>query len=222
MDATGFDRLTRVLAVHPSRRGTLRALAGLGLGGLWIFADFSASSAKKKCGKCKRRKNGRCKPKPDGTSCGTCRVCDDGFCGDADNGTSCGTDKVCQEGACIPCPQARQCNGPVACCAAGQVCSLNAVGTPVCANTGLCEPVSQRICVNPSITCLGRADCECVMDVNGKTRCGTRSSATGCNQCTTNPDCHPITGNNKSFCVESGSNACCGPGQRFCMVPCPA
>ena len=81
MDADRFDTLTKTLIAHQTRRATLRLLSGLTLHGPLLhlrLADAAAKKkgkGKKKCGPCKRRKKGRCTPKPNGTSCpgGTCQ-----------------------------------------------------------------------------------------------------------------------------------------------------
>jgi hypothetical protein len=76
-DATRFDALTRSL--H-SRRGALAALSTvLGLAQRSSWNEDAAAKKKKPCPPCKKRKQGKCKPQPNGTTC-TGGNCQSGSC----------------------------------------------------------------------------------------------------------------------------------------------
>jgi hypothetical protein len=197
MDGTRFDRLTLALGQRHGRRRVGLLLLSLVLDG--VLTGSGGTAAKKKpCPPCRTRKHGKCKGKQaDGTPC--------------ENGST------CQNGTCVCLPRKRACSE--LCCPSGQVCDRS---RNLCANPGACAAVTTLACVNPDVTCNGSASCACLKDVDGTTQCGAvPNRATSCNECTTNQDCVMRDGTG-AFCVESGSNACCGPGQKFCRVPCPA
>jgi hypothetical protein len=136
MDEHRFDTLTRSLVASGSRRGALRLLVSLGLGGTLI--PLGAERAAAQCGlvrtstqrasRCSRRnsccenarcKNKRCKCKPE-----WCDTDDDGLCE-----TQLGTDAACK--ACDDaCDEFQSCRGVFGtrfkdCCRPlGQVCEL--------------------------------------------------------------------------------------------------
>jgi hypothetical protein len=198
MNGRRFDRLTCVLGRGLSRRRVGALITALGLGaGVSPAAETDAK--KKKCPVCRIKKRGKCKAKkPDGAPCG-------------------GEGNSCRNGACVCFPAERACSGR--CCPEGQVCDP---ARNLCANTAACAAVTTDACVGSSVTCNGNASCECLRDVDGATHCGTvDESGAGCNVCQVNQDCVDLTDNNGAFCVVSGSNACCGPGQRMCRIPCP-
>jgi hypothetical protein len=197
VDANRFDHLTLVLGEGSSRRRVGLLLAAVGLGAS-LPVGSETDARKKRCPPCRFKKNGKCKgKKPDGTACG------DGF--------------SCLDGRCTCLPAERECPGEF-CCPEGQVCD---VSRTQCANPGACAPVATLACVGQEVTCNGSASCSCLRDVDGATHCGTSRKGGSCNECVDNDDCVTLTGVVGAFCVESGSNACCSPGQRFCRLPCP-
>jgi hypothetical protein len=92
VERSRFGRLARSLAVDPSlpdlgnalsRRGVMRLLGGVGLGGALVVGtqpDPAQARCRKKCGACKRCKKGRCRPRPDDTPCGQGGRCLKGRC----------------------------------------------------------------------------------------------------------------------------------------------
>ena len=59
MDADHFDTLSRGLITPGSRRSVLRTLGALAIGG-GVVTPFEEAAARK-CGECKKKKDGRCK-----------------------------------------------------------------------------------------------------------------------------------------------------------------
>ena len=107
MDPDRFDALARFLSHTGSRRRAAAALGGV-FGGVFSMSSLEEAAAKKKCPRCKKRKNGKCKKnKPDGTACagGTCQG---GRCQSAGNPPA------------DPCPGQKPCKG--GCIATGQCC----------------------------------------------------------------------------------------------------
>jgi hypothetical protein len=125
MDATRFDALLRSLTVSPSRRAIARTLTALVVGGALGPAALE-TEAQKKCGKCKKRKNGKCKPKQDGTKCGNCKECKNGKCQNSTADTKCGETPAdeecgrCQDGSCVPVADGSFCPGFGTECKAGR------------------------------------------------------------------------------------------------------
>jgi hypothetical protein len=116
MDSDHVDALSRALY---TRRGVVARTAGFGAATLAAALGLghpheASAKCKKKCGPCKRCKQGKCKPKPAGTVCA--------------GGT-------CQGGSCVASspPPAVACSCPV-----GKGCLTN--GT--CAAT--CDPAAQN------------------------------------------------------------------------------
>src|SRR5215217_2702688 len=138
MDHGTFDRMTRSFSrPRPgtmTRRGITRLLGGLALGGPLALLGLTNAEAKckKKCGACKRCKQGKCKPKPAGTACagGTCQ------------GGRCVAGEACvPESAAATCAGrcgtgTNACGQAVACpgCAAGRQCLNNGSCAEICGN----------------------------------------------------------------------------------------
>jgi hypothetical protein len=76
MDARHFDRLVKSL--H-SRRAAF-GLAAIGALFGSPLDDEAQAKRRKKCGPCRRRRRGKCRPKPDDTPCGDCSLCRNGRC----------------------------------------------------------------------------------------------------------------------------------------------
>jgi hypothetical protein len=112
MDARRFDAIARSLPATGSRRQALVAVLGGVLASALEASSPEEAEAKKKCPPCRKRKNGKCKKKPDGTVCpgGTCQS---GRCAQA-----------------IPCP-----------CPSGQTCMGNGSCGLACTATGQCPGV---------------------------------------------------------------------------------
>jgi hypothetical protein len=85
MDTGRFDSLARSLSVAGSRRRALVAVLGGTLGVVLSASSVPETAAKNKhkkksCSECKKRKNGRCKPKANGTACSGGGTCQGGGC----------------------------------------------------------------------------------------------------------------------------------------------
>lgn len=101
MNADRFDALARSLGATGSRRAALPALAAALGGAVAALRPGSiAAGCRRPCGSCRRCKNGRCRPKPNGAACGLCRLCTEGQCQTAGDGTACGDGGVCSGGQC--------------------------------------------------------------------------------------------------------------------------
>src|SRR5688572_32963979 len=96
MEMARFDALVRSLTIAPSRRALARGLAALAIAGA-ADAPRRREAEAKSCGPCRRKKKGKCKPKPSGAPCGPCRQCRGGRCTGL-----CQGDEGCVKGACIP------------------------------------------------------------------------------------------------------------------------
>ena len=151
MDASRFDALSRSLSLTPSRRLTLRAFAGLLVGGTLGRLGLVDAEAKKKGGKkgndkkcppCRKKKQGQCNKakKPDGTPCGTGKICQSGQCRAAPSPAcpvSCAGGN-CSTGACV-CP------------AGTELCGGNCVG--LCTGATARNPFSCVCCQLGGGTC---------------------------------------------------------------------
>lgn len=129
MNAIRFANLFSIGTRERSRRGLMRALAGLAAGGGLIPAVTEKTIARKKrqktrCGPCRRTKKGRCRgSKPNDSYCRDCGVCADGVCVPSQIGcpvcqecdgdgrchaladeTPCSPTAQCLSGACVPLP----------------------------------------------------------------------------------------------------------------------
>jgi hypothetical protein len=170
MDAAGFDALTRTFTAAGPRRRALAALGGvLGLT-LGAFVTGGGAARKKPCSVCKRRKNGRCKPKRNDTACGGGKVCQRGNCVCPSGLTDCGgtcvdtaTDrfncsacrntclggKICQGGACV-------CPGGTEVCGAGCRTIETCTDTLQCGGRACCQGQCRNSRTQP---CACDADC---------------------------------------------------------------
>jgi hypothetical protein len=242
MEATRFDRATRVLA-GTDRRRVLGSLLGL------VLATSAGSSAAKKNHKQKHGKNAprgadtcqdnrrrgeaceqacQCKgnyrcgaPRPTQAERDTCgqnleskEVC----C--AGKGDSCGTNDCeccggmfCRNGRCTQCTSATDCPTPADPCRAA-----------ACTN-GSCVPVAKPGCINctgPEQCPLPADPCQVVACINGV--CGARSgdggTCGGPNACST-----PVTTCNTANCGPAGSPCLClprvGSPGTVCVLPLP-
>jgi hypothetical protein len=151
-----------------TRRGLTRLLGGLTLGGPLALLGWSQAEAKckKKCGPCKRCKNGKCRPKPTGTACA--------------GGT-------CQGGACLPvAPPAPTC---------AQTCPSTCVACFVRpAASTMCGDASESACDEPCSSdtdCIGSTAPYCVSQlVNRATGTVSNACASGPGAfCTAIADC---------------------------------
>jgi hypothetical protein len=180
MDPTRFDTLTRALTALPSRRGLVRAFAGLAvvgpLGALRAHSDAEAKRKHKakKCKSPKKKCGGKCVAvQSDPRHCGSC-------------GFGCATGDSCASGQCIAgnsCPTGlTRCGGSCVdlttdrahCGSCGQSCAVGET----------CQSGTCAILTCPA----GQRDC----------------GAQGCRQCCTNSHC----GSFQNCLQESGTCVC--------------
>jgi hypothetical protein len=131
VDADRVDSLARSLIAAGSRRQALAALTGA-LALILAGVSDQEAEAKKRCPPCKKRKQGRCKKKSDGTPCpggtcdgGRCATCTDGVKNGSETGVDCG-------GSCPRCTTGQGCTSPNDCASAfcsGGTCQTCTVGT---------------------------------------------------------------------------------------------
>jgi len=143
MDAHHFDALTRRLTLR-------RSFGLLAIVGLPRLVSPDAAMARKKCPPCKKRKNGKCKKKPNGTVCATGEcvggrcitpTCFDGRKNGSETGVDCG-------GSCQRCSNGQGCttrndcasafcSGGTCqpCVVAGSECGFNGARACTCAST---------------------------------------------------------------------------------------
>jgi hypothetical protein len=159
MDDSRFDNVLRALTASPSRRAVLRALGALALGG-GVGTSLEEAEARK-CSECKKKRNGRCRKRPDGTYCSV-GTCTNGRCGCASiddcyvNGGSGSDGQVCQEGKCV-CTDSRthRCPGIGFCgeccatgeCPEGKFCQSVQSGPYLCYCNPLVAVECQQVCI---------------------------------------------------------------------------
>jgi hypothetical protein len=217
MDDDQFERWLRTLSASPSRRGIVRALASLTIGGGWGFRlsgeDAGAKKRKKKRG-AKKRQGTAAPPSPPPSpsppvTCNpncACRVCGDDGCGGSCG--ECEANQVCQgTTCCTPEPLVTTCAGrcgvwtnncgqSVACyvCPGNRVCLSN--GTCAIECPGASPPCNQRPgcsgCSGSSVE--GPGHC-----VKGATVCPTQL-------CESTADCPP--GTHCQQCPVNGPTVC--------------
>jgi hypothetical protein len=197
LDANRFDTLLRSVNEAASRRGIVRALAGLALGGM--LPARTTETAAKSCPSCRKNKHGVCKgKKPNGTPCEARRgVCQGGTCR-CGGGPPCPPGQVCESGNCFPqgtCPAGTRACLPLPSTACGDdcFCGLSAGGNTLCFESG-------GLCIKFS-------DCE---------------TAAECSECRTSADC--VIGQacvDVSGCCEGTLRETPVPaGTKACAVPC--
>jgi hypothetical protein len=194
-----FDTFARRAVTGASRRGIVRALAGLTFGVPLSSLLNTADAEAKKKGKKKRKKkskksnDGVTSPPPPGVTC--TRNCAGKVCGDDGCGGSCGT------------------------CGAGQLCAQGqcVLGQGTCA-TG------DDICVNREHTCNpGAQDCFCWTSMSNQTRCGSMRPLLNSNEgyCSDDNQCAVLFPNAPgAFCVKSAGGNCTGQAAGYCYGPC--
>lgn len=202
MERSRFDRLTRSLAVVPSfsdlgavrsRRGVMRMLGGVGLGGALVAGiqpNPAQARCRKKCGECKRCKKGRCRPRP--------------------NDTPCGQDGRCLDGRCKPAPL---------CSAVNATCSVD---DPASCCSGVCRAADQTCRRgNSGADCLTAQDCisgTCVgFRCQGQGDCAGAPLGTICNTdggCVLGT-CSPCWNEGPATCCKIAAEAkvCTSPSQ---------
>lgn len=155
MALTWIDGL-RSITDRATRRGLVRTLAGLVLGGTHLSAGNVDVDAKK-CPPCRRKKKGKCKKKkPDGTRCENGQgFCQGGACACGD-GPACAVHEVCQAEICFPqgtCPAGTQTCVPESGTTCGEdcYCGQSAEGHTVCFESG-------GLCFLPTM-CQSSGDC---------------------------------------------------------------
>ena len=207
METALVASLTRRLTRGFTRRRGLGVLASLGLPRL-VFPEPAA--ARKKCPPCKKRRKGKCKPKPAGTPCTVPSggICQRGVCACPGGETTC--NGVCSN------LQADETN----CGACGTVCPGNQVcQAGSCFPRDIC-PAIQTSCSAPltGITCGGGKACACGPTTEGNIVCvQTRACGSGIpTPCTSSATCPA-----GEACVEVGSCCPAGHPSHVCYPRCP-
>jgi hypothetical protein len=169
MDASRFKTISRLLIGTASRR----SLLGFALGGLTERMGLVAAESKtskqareKPCGPCKRRQNGKCKPKPNGTPCGNGGNCRGGKCQEPpDPGCVETCEGCCSHGRCYPGTQVERCgSGGITCarCPSGEICTVDRLcALPTCGNGGPCRVFVTSLPVTGNLGGLDTADAVC-------------------------------------------------------------
>jgi hypothetical protein len=149
MVADHFDTLSRGLITPGSRRSVLRTLAALALGG--GIATSSDEAQARRCPECKKKKNGRCKNRPNGAFCSV-GTCTNGRCGCATindcyvHGGTGSDGQICLDGKCVcTAPGTVRCRKFDGIC--GECCSsLTCPGGRVCMREGLFQGPYRCFC----------------------------------------------------------------------------
>jgi hypothetical protein len=167
MDASRFDAIARSLTDIASRRTVLGLAAGV-LSGLLGQSQVAAKPCKNGCGRCKRCKDGKCKPQNNGTPCGGSKVCKNGKCRCP---KECCADRDCAPGQeCLP-------NGSCA-----TPCTTQDDCLPDCA-CGLPTTEGTQHCIRPDLG-------ECPTDTCDETKDCPQGEQ--CQLCETEPICFPL------------------------------
>jgi hypothetical protein len=227
MNNDRIDALARSLSAAPSRRGILRALAGLTLGGTWGFLlntdDAEAKKKRKKKRKKKKRKenqqkgNGATSPPPGATCTPSCagKACGDDGCGGSCD--TCGADETCLSGTCVCASGFKICLG--ACIAEDECCSVDCDDGNPC-TTDTCDA---RTCVHTLLAdgapCGGGAQCIGGVCVPPPTCAGLLGA------CTVHEDCCSAAcqGTGRCACSQAGepchasSDCCANPVRQNCV-----
>jgi hypothetical protein len=219
MDPHRFDLIAKTWGVPGSRRGVLKALAGIALGGLLGVRRGAQAAAA--CS----RVDGPCIDHGDcclGSRCGnsgSC-VCRAGFtrcggrclCGSCTTGTTCAAGESCCNGRCVnPKTNPNHCGRCGNRCAAGLTCcggrcvnlkndekNCGACGERCrpCfgCRRGVCQPQLMQVC----------GDCE-------RNDCNTTTNTWECTPCLPNQTCCFGT-------CQAAEKPCCEPGTRACIA----
>jgi hypothetical protein len=202
MDGSRFDAWSRALVTAHSRRGLIRLLSGLALGGSLALLGRVDTKAKHK--KRKKKRNGvsgppPSPPSPPGSTCGdTVHNCGGPNCPRCANGLPCHSAADCISARCFA-GQCQACvpNGP-----AGQ-CGADVAGPCVCTSSGVCgstfAPIREPSCDRCPFPVTG---CPCFM---GECACFPRCGAS-----------ETCAGAGEDFC--QGNTATCGQGGG-CFLP---
>jgi hypothetical protein len=240
VDDTRFDTLTRALTLAQSRRGLLRLVGGLTVGGILAGRGVDTDAAAKRIGGAKCGKDGQCKSgvclrngtcscsrreracKQPGAPCQKA-VCDveTGRCVIRNTTGRCGPNQSCQNGTCACDANTVACGGtciPGDCCT-NQECTAPETcgggGTPhIC---GACEPATTC----PANQTCGTRDDGC----GGTLDCGSCPGAETCefNEGGTKKECRCYLGSctEAADCGGAVPRACqTGPtGRKCCCLP---
>lgn len=196
MDATHFDRLTRLLIEAPARRSVVRGLAGAALG-LTAFRLPGAVAAKNK----HKRKN--TKPKLERNAFGCVNV-----------GRSCrGNHANCCSGMCEG-AKPRKGKKDTSVCVGHDNAGVCFPDSDSC-TLGLDVPCS-----------FGNTTCSCVLTTGNAGFCGDFASGSTdlCRVCTRDTDCQADLGPGAAcvFLAAACSLGCGATGRTACVPPCPA
>jgi hypothetical protein len=212
VDAHRFDRLVRT---WHTRRAALGLAVGLGaLLGLAV-QDEAAAKRKKKCGSCRRRKRGKCKPKPDETRCGPCKVCQRGRCVALCPPTECSErdeGDVCLQECDPPCDTCNTCNLDLGQCEL--VCETEfciddfcrVPCDPPCGPCSYCE-VGECVasCGPEECDDQGRCDIPCDPECDDDEECVAGECFPACGQpCGNDEGC--VRGSSGNICVKLAGN----------------
>jgi hypothetical protein len=201
MNGSSFDDLAKKLSAAPTRRQTLRLIAGtLAAGALSALLPGRARAAgnsacasfcnsvfgaeTKAAGQCisdAAHHKGLCYTCGPASAGGTQPICcptnNSGFCASYAGATCCSSGQICQNGACV-------------------------AGTCTNTGTGTCG----------TLGCNGISDCFCDTKVEGGTSCDSAFNV--CAPCSTDADCTNL--GLGSVCITC--NLC--PGRTSCTIPC--
>jgi hypothetical protein len=239
VDPERFATLTRALSGMLSRRTVAGAL-GLSAAGLSSRVE-ARKKRKKHCGPCKKRKKGKCKPKPNGAPCGADGTCQAGECQEPPpdptcaetcdgccDGSTCApgdANSACGQGgdSCADCtPQGSCCGGACCdgCCFQGhcypgnaiELCGSGGVACAECPIEEICNV--DRVCAPP--TCGNGGPC--LVFVTGGAAKGDFGGLTGADEaCQYLADAYELPGTYKAWLSdETGS-----PSTRFMRSPGP-
>jgi hypothetical protein len=237
VDANRFDVIARQIGEGVPRRVALGRLFDAGfvtfltrLGVEEIEARKKRKKKKKKCKGGKKKCGKKCFDlQTNPAHCGSCStVCDSGkeclggtcVCPEpqVDCSGSCCAAANCIDGAC--CPADRTCG--TVCCDADRICGDAESGTCV-VGQGTCPPGTDT-CAG-IIPCNNNAECLCVKDTAGATRCGLGidDPSNDCGLCDSAADCEQLFPTVVGiFCAKEATGPCgCQPGENICVAPCP-
>lgn len=222
-----FDDFTRNFQSRFPRRRALGlsvGIAAMSLLGQSHQAKAGCKKVGKKCDKNKdccdhaKCKGKECKCKSGFDECG--KKCydldkDENHCGACD--VACGAGEVCCDGECANLEtSAANCSACGQACGASETCVAG-----VCTTAEGC-PVGADACAGDRVSCGDNPNCICSLSTEGETRCGDPATPGAlCGQCVSSTDCEAFGPG--AFCVETGSDSCCGPNaQNVCRLACSA
>ncbi len=215
MDGDRFDRIAMSLAAPATRRTALGVAAGLGLLRGASRPD-AAAKRKKRCGVCRGRTKGTCKPKPFGTPCGACRRCERGACTALCAPESCVND-ICLIACNPPCQGDEDCFAGVCSARCDPACeSDEACVGGACVGVGAGCTAAENWCADEIVFCPDADPGDaCVLLNGGQPYCAASvgCKADGSDLCQTDADCRNNGDGPNARCVANcsvcdGGNGC--------------